>query len=120
MASLSEGSEPYLADKLKEYLAGFAPGSRRQSETKKCATAMKYEWYQAAVTHLCLYVRAVMLECDATLEAVRKYHASHGNIWDEFSTAITKGQDRERKQIEQLDKAVTVTMVDDYQLKSVS
>jgi hypothetical protein len=46
-------SEPYLADTLKDDLAGFAPGSKRQSERKKCATAMRNGWHQAAVTHLC-------------------------------------------------------------------
>ena len=75
MLILPEGSEPFLADTLKDFLAGFPPGSRRQSETKKCATAMKYEWYQAAVTHLCSYVRDAIYERDHTLEAWRKYNA---------------------------------------------
>ena len=84
MHILPEGSEPFLADKLKEFLAGFAPGSRRQSETKKCATAMKYEWYQAAVTHLCSYVRDAIYERDHTLEAWRKYNAVVDKQYDDF------------------------------------
>jgi len=118
MHILPEGSEPFLADKLKEFLAGFAPGSRRQSETKKCATAMKYEWYQAAVTHLCSYVRDAIYERDATLEAVKKYNAVVDKQYDDFFKQRETAADREEATMEKYSKAIT--MIEDYQLKSIS